>query len=385
MTQRIPLRFESPHVTGSFTLGQMSGEPPKARDAETSSTGNSTSAPEVDRRTYAMLLSGLVLTPDHGLALFRDRRVGDSKLDLERIRRARGILESLGAALGGGDEAAWTRIDSAWRALQPSHAPTESKATSPSLATDVDVKETPPAPSPMAEAVSPEPVAIPPAPTLPSPMAAPLPSGGASPWTRAHAPIAVAASAPTPAPAMAIPMPAALAVSISAPASAPPRRTAEMPAFSEEALAKSSREPLPFASTPSGRRPSPRSESVEGPRATPFDRVPKGAAEAVDVLGDEDVLADTGAGSQRSPVAADPPLPTHLASLDVERFAALCAQCAVYPAWQAQILERFGIAGPSELAVLDAHWRKRLAADSELDAAWRWHYARHEAWARQGR
>ncbi|MBI4957283.1 MAG: hypothetical protein HY908_35050, partial [Myxococcales bacterium] len=78
-------------------------------------------------------------------------------------------------------------------------------------------------------------------------------------------------------------------------------------------------------------------------------------------------------------------LPAHLEALTLEQYAGLCAECAVNPAWTAQIQARYYIRDEAQRAQLDQLWRQRLAADPRLGDTWRWHYARYEQWARAQR
>jgi hypothetical protein len=386
----------------------MAEQPPKARDEDKSSRT------DADTRKYAMLLSGLALTPDSALELFRDRRAANPKLDVARLKRARDLLDAIGAAITHGDEKRWERVDEAWRLLaQGDEAPA-----------DAEAKETP-APAPAADAAepprldrpapvdAPPPVhAKPPAPIdAPSLVAsAPLASapGKASPWARAAsspAPAMPAISAVTPAPiappAASSALPAILTgvpppIVPYAAAARDPRNavstTAEIPALALEGVAPPGldRCVLPFQppddsppSSDDGDAPPPR------PFVTPFERA-RGADDANTTSDGTDAGNTLESSDPRPPstpfskTGAQPPaLAAHLAAIDVDQYAALCAQCTLYPGWITQILARFGIASPAEQARLDEHWRARLAADQELQAVWRWHYARHEAWVRQ--
>ncbi len=85
------------------------------------------------------------------------------------------------------------------------------------------------------------------------------------------------------------------------------------------------------------------------------------------------------------PKAAEPELPAHLEAFTVEHYASLCVESALYPQWLGQVHSRYGIASEAERRALDEHWRKRLAADAALYAAWREHYQRYEQWAKDPR
>jgi hypothetical protein len=84
-----------------------------------------------------------------------------------------------------------------------------------------------------------------------------------------------------------------------------------------------------------------------------------------------------------APEDARPALPPHLAAIDVEGYAALCAQCQVWPSFMSEIHASFGIASHAERSALDDHWRARLGSDSALAESFQWHRDRHEQWERQ--
>jgi hypothetical protein len=69
-------------------------------------------------RKAAVTLSALLLTPDDGLASFRNRRVADSEIDVGMLRRARDLLDAVSNALSSRDAQRWRRIEEAWRVLE---------------------------------------------------------------------------------------------------------------------------------------------------------------------------------------------------------------------------------------------------------------------------
>src|SRR5262245_50333934 len=71
-----------------------------------------------ETRQASLLLSGLVLTPDSALELFRERRVANKALDLEHLKRARDMLDFVSAAISSGNAEQWARIEQAWKLLQ---------------------------------------------------------------------------------------------------------------------------------------------------------------------------------------------------------------------------------------------------------------------------
>src|SRR5947207_545199 len=70
-------------------------------------------------RTWSLLLSSLALTPDEGLAAFRERRLGDPRIELSKLRQARAILDSVAQALESRDAARWQRLTQAFELLAP--------------------------------------------------------------------------------------------------------------------------------------------------------------------------------------------------------------------------------------------------------------------------
>jgi Meckel syndrome type 1 protein len=76
-------------------------------------------------------------------------------------------------------------------------------------------------------------------------------------------------------------------------------------------------------------------------------------------------------------------LAPHLATMTIEQYAALCAECAVHPGWTAQVHARYQIQSEAERAALDGRWGERMAGNEELVRLWQWHYARFEQWFRQ--
>jgi hypothetical protein len=81
-----------------------------------------------------------------------------------------------------------------------------------------------------------------------------------------------------------------------------------------------------------------------------------------------------------------PSLPSHLASMTVEQYAALCAECAVHAEWADQISAgRYNVRDRAERELLDRVFRARMAADPQVAETWRTTYARVEQWAKQQR
>jgi hypothetical protein len=70
-----------------------------------------------ETRKGSLLLSGLLMTPDNALKVFRDRRAANPNLDVDQLRRARDILDALYQAINSNDPAPWKRIDEAWKII----------------------------------------------------------------------------------------------------------------------------------------------------------------------------------------------------------------------------------------------------------------------------
>lgn len=70
-------------------------------------------------RAGALLLSSLVLTPDSGLAAFRDRRAAG--IDVALLDKARTVLDAVAAAIRSDHRDDWQRLERAWEILR--HVP----------------------------------------------------------------------------------------------------------------------------------------------------------------------------------------------------------------------------------------------------------------------
>jgi hypothetical protein len=79
----------------------------------------------------------------------------------------------------------------------------------------------------------------------------------------------------------------------------------------------------------------------------------------------------------------DDELPPHLAALTLEHYAALCAECTVHPEWGVQVQARYHVRSEQERALLDRHWRERMAADAALGERFRQLCAHYTDWVRQ--
>jgi hypothetical protein len=419
-----------------------------------------------ETRKASLLLSGLVLTPDSALRVFRERRAANPALDLDHLRQARDILDALHAAIASNDAAMWEKVERAWGILHgrsdDDAAPLPAAPAAPAAERRTAARpavEQPEAPPPPARADEPpasRPDAPPPIAAAAFTKGSPWARGAGSlarPWaepsTRAPAPAAPAAPpdvpavrTPSPGPEadfqLTLPPDAVLrddeALPFHGGPHAPPPRAAIPAAESEptqttEAVSPFARaEALPFgprhasdpdhaptelkmtrASAPDAAVPPPSTPGA-GPASAPTAPAPRGSdrdrgpdrvlAADRDVAPTERLRADMLASlppesrtapfvppsaATRSRQQSAPPLPPHLESIGVERYAALGADLALYPDWSSQIHARYGLAGDAERALLDEHWARRFAADPELEAAWRWHRQNYLDWARQQR
>ncbi|MBW2523240.1 MAG: hypothetical protein JRI23_03655, partial [Deltaproteobacteria bacterium] len=118
----------------------------------------------VDRRQASLLLSGLVLTPDSSLDVYRERRAADGDLDLELLRHARDILDQVSLAISTAEPERWDRVERAWKVLCDSPAHDETGPVTAAVPTTRAVR-----PSPATSAVAPAPVPA----VVPSPAATP--------------------------------------------------------------------------------------------------------------------------------------------------------------------------------------------------------------------
>ena len=104
-------------------------------------------------RNGALLLSALVLSPDSALERYRDQRAGDPKLAVEKLQRARDVLDAVAFAIAAGEPARWSHIEEAWALVRD------------------DARRLPEPPLADAPAARRAPAATPPAPSRPVPAA----------------------------------------------------------------------------------------------------------------------------------------------------------------------------------------------------------------------
>ncbi|RLB57609.1 MAG: hypothetical protein DRI90_17810 [Deltaproteobacteria bacterium] len=271
-----------------------------------------------ETRKASLLLSGLALTPDSALEVFRDRRAGDPALALEHLRQARDILDAVAAAIVSSDPAPWRQIEQAWSTLHQGLAPGE-------------------------------PVAV-----------APV-RGPADPLAAAGIDVAAlnrvkldADSAST--------LPAD---SIQVVGDALPFREAQAQPPSS-ALDDDDPEPDALRETIGLDDDHPLSMTDE----VPTDRTGPQEDEVTVAI---DLPADVPLGAE---------IPRHLAALTVVQYAALCAECAVHPEWVDPINARYQVSNHQERQALDRLWKERMAIDDQLELVWRWHFARYEQLAK---
>ncbi|MBW2455615.1 MAG: hypothetical protein JRI68_13940 [Deltaproteobacteria bacterium] len=301
-----------------------------------------------ETRKASLLLSGLVLTPDSGLEVFRDRRLADATLDLEHLRRARDILDVLGEAITTCEPARWAQVAQAWQALRQGQGPPTAELipppTDPLAGAGIDVAAL--------NRVK-----------LDGDEAKTLPADGLN----------VAADALPFTGARAKPPPPALDVE---PDGDPLRATMGLdgaPLGEESAL--------PFhkvpAASPSGASGSSTEEGEDDELLSMTDEAPTGRRPLAD-----DEVTKAIVLPLETPSDAGAELPKHLVELTVEQYAALCAECAARPEWVDEIHTRYQVSDAAQRGALDHLWKERMAADSEVERTWRWHYERYQEWAK---
>jgi hypothetical protein len=321
-------------------------------------------------RKWSLVLSSLSLTPDAGLEVFRDRRAADPRLPVERLRKARAILDAAAQAVESAEAGRWSRLEQAYELLA------RDAAFDPGATFDE-----PAPPGPMRSASEAMPDAKPsaaqavatssgPSPAFePLPSAPPLavafvaaPTAPQSPKASSRPEPSIPLSSPGPLQPPSAPLPAEPVI-VARPVSAPPRQafTGAMAAFPDSASQ------LPFA------RSSP--PSVGQRAARPRDETPgtvlpfgqKGGAAASPVAG-------TSAGPASSRGATVPP------SLTVAQFASFVVEREVYSAKRDEVRARYGIPSPESEEALDEGFRGRFARDPGALRVFEDVRARYRAW-----
>ncbi|MBM4359220.1 MAG: hypothetical protein FJ096_14040 [Deltaproteobacteria bacterium] len=376
-----------------------------------------------DRRRWALLVSSLVTASDSELETFRRRRGVDPSLDIERLKLARAYLERIGDALAANTPKQWDPLGAAAATLGLTIAPVvppRGAAATPTAGVDATVDTAPAAPrSPReggaAAGPQPPPLLMNDGPPLASATSEPLPlpaSALTSPWVKASAPAAGARPvAPPPRPGLTPPPgpvglprpPIALPATVPTPAPPPVVSAAPLAVGDHEALTSllaNNPRLAAFAAAVAesgddgGGATVVVSGTHDGRPVLPFQREPppssQGAApELGPVVGDdaEQTLAFESPEMREQlaslRAAATGVLPPHLAALPIDRYAALVAQCRVYPEWQASIEQSFGVNGSVERSVLDDYWQQQFAADAKLEHTFRWQRDQHEQWERE--
>lgn len=359
-----------------------------------------------ERRRWALLVSSLVTSSDAELPAFQRRRGVDSSVPVDRLKLARAYLERLGEALASNESEHWEAFagaasalgigstasthatdhagneapanqaaprgagapseQGAKRALGAAAAPTAEHRREPGASKLGPVlAETPPSPEPPRLAA----VTLPEHPTkLAPPRAKAAPSPG--PPVPAKPPLVAAPPEP---PALISSLGVAtedaelLATLL--------QKNPSLAAFADGAASAASgtvvvsgthdaRPVLPF------REELPQSQAHEG------DATKSGGPDPERTLAFDSAEASAELAAVRA--AALSSLPSHLVGMPLERYAALCAQCRVYPEWRSSVEQSFGVNGPAERDALDAHWRGLFERDASLEQAFRWHRDQQE-------
>jgi hypothetical protein len=353
-------------------------------------------------RQAALLLSGLVLTPDGALELFRERRAASSNLAPPQLRQARDILDALSDAITSSEPEGPRRVEQMWQALQGERGKGEAPGT---LGAGGSSPEARPAPGAAKMPATPSSIA-PPRPT-PRPLSIPAPAVGpvAAPELRPDVQPAMLAAAAPPRPLPAEP----LQPSASQPAFAsgidfealnrvkldetkPSTMWADEAALQGPALPFRQGDAQPPPTTAGEPPPAnPMGTTVEGEAISPlagttlpFHHAAADKAAAAEEHASLPAGPDA-PGQATAPAQIEAGLAPHLAAITVEQYATLCAECAAHPAWLAHVQARYGVQSAAERAALDSHWQQRMAADPQLPGLLRWHYARYEEWLKQQR
>lgn len=288
---------------------------------------SSRSDPET--RQASLLLSGLVLTPDSALDVFRRRRAADQSLDLERLKHARDILDFVSRAITSSEAEPWDRLESAWELLSTMRPESSPGTPSPPM------PAAPPPPSAPKSAPREEEVRRLNERELGDPLQKTSPPDqpvvGVLPFRGK-----VAAPPPS-------------AVNDESGGGDPLNQTAGIDPDDPRAHVT-----LPFATSD----------------ASAADFAPTEKLDAMKHVAP-------------APESTDgPALPPHL-TLTIEQYAALRAECSVHARWTKEISARYGVRNDEERSAVDAHFRDRMGRDAALAEAFSYHYARIEHWARQ--
>lgn len=359
-------------------------------------------------RRAALLLSGLVLSPDNALERYRDKRAGDPRLDVEHLRRARDILDAVGFAIAAGEPERWSAVEQAWESLRKDAAkvpelPEEVAATKPAAraatATSAGAQppeqsagqppdRTPPDPASgdaAAEQSRPPSLAREEGPEdesqlpawqgePPRASAAPLPSGVPKPPSPLAAP---PASPPQPAPPQPLsPLrpvgPPGIPGSVEQPGRSPAVEQAADQQINETAEVDLAQLQL-------------------GERALPFEgaaKAPPSAADDLPPLKESDIDQTAALGvkiSLEEALPFDMPSSAKAPELTLEQYASYRAECAVTPDHAEAIRKCYGVAGEKAHRALEREWTERLAAKPDERQRVTALQERFEAWLRRQR
>jgi hypothetical protein len=305
-------------------------------------------------RGWSLLLSSLALTPDVGLGSFRDRRAGDPKLDLEKLKVARGVLDAVAQAIESKDPGRWHRLERAFALLErDALLPLDQADGGKDTSSAIPAKQTtsPNAPAPSAEPASTmEQASQEQAPAL---VAAPTPIN-----TYALGGFVNPAAAVTPAGVPQPPRvfaPSALAVSPPPLAVPPPVSKKPVPSpidINQAGGAGGDRTVLPFTGGP----------GVPPPMAADEPHSDVGSTATVDAVVIDDALPFV---SEEDTVRA----PAAIAlSLVLQPYASFCVERELYAGRISEVRARYGIADLATETTLDQKWQTVLGADATLRA-----------------
>ena len=409
----------------------------ECKDEDTPSTACN---PQALTSKTAALLATLALIPEYALTVFRERRVPDSDVDAEQLRRAREILIAVGVAITSARAGGPSVVERLWSALQEQpRAPRE--PVTPEIPVPKVLASPPGSLAPSAPPTPPGSLA-PPAPPVPAPPPIALTAIGAagrleSPWaSKPPAPPVLRGTAgrpDAPLPGAAAPEGVAAARSSLVPSKPPAVTTTpgiDVAALNRIKLDESAPVTLgleapvaagpvlPFRAAEDAQVAQPTTppeeldddetagKTLDGEDVTALPVVlpfrgsePSGAAEppAAEAFDEPTVrmapVALPAPPSVPGAVATPPPAtptaralpapPPHLAAMTVEQYAALCAECAVHPTWMKGIHTQYEIQSAEQRTTLDRHWRERLARNDELMKLWQYHFGRYRRWFEQ--
>lgn len=272
-------------------------------------------------------LNTLLLTKERDLPALHQQQFGGTGVSLERLQSARGLVARLIEGLRHPDDRdLWARIDAAFAAITEEPEPTPVKAEAPEAAAP------PPAPAPAGPSV---PKPAPARPFRPSP-------GAVSPWVKGAKP--------------------------SGPAAVEATAMIDGDVHGEA---------LPFKAG-AGAPPLPAVDLGPGPDAGATAMLDDASSDA----GATAFLEDDAPVAEALPFAAHPPQGAAReqgSELDLEGYAQLCAECALWPDHTAAINERYGLTSAVARGKADLAWQKKMGKDAALRAKWQACFDAHKA------